>query len=70
MEAFGHPLKEKKLVWENIIFFAVTTLGAVIGVPWYLRRHGISAPEIGLLLFYMASTGLAIQPAITAFLPT
>lgn len=53
-------LPTKKMVWVNILFFAFTTLGALIGVPFYMQRFGISAFEIGLFLFYTSATALSI----------
>lgn len=50
----------QKLVWPNILFFAVTTLGAVIGTPFYVYHYGISLFEILLTLFFVIATGLSI----------
>jgi len=50
----------RKNIWVNIIFFAVTTLAALIGCPWYAAKAGLSLFEIGLTFFYMVATGLAI----------
>ncbi len=50
----------KKLIWVNIIFFAVTTLVGIIGGPLYIARYGISASEIILFLFWSAATGFGI----------
>jgi len=47
-------------IWANIIFFAVTILTAVIGVPLYLSRHTLSLSDWSLFAFYMAVTGLSI----------
>ncbi|OGW78361.1 MAG: hypothetical protein A2Z83_03855 [Omnitrophica bacterium GWA2_52_8] len=50
----------KKMIWTNILFFAVTTAVALIGGPVYYAKCGISAPELMLFLFYMTATGLSI----------
>lgn len=46
--------------WPIIAFFAVTTAGALAGVPWYIYRFGISLAEILLLLFFIVITGMSI----------
>ena len=46
--------------WPIIAFFAITTLGAVIGAPLYLVRYGISLSEILLMLFFILATGMSI----------
>lgn len=46
--------------WTTIVFFATTTLGALIGTPWYFLRFGISLPEILLTLFFIIATGMGI----------
>ena len=58
MQAGTGPVKQ--IVWVNLIFFALTTLGAVIGAPLYIARYGISLPEVLLFAFYMVVTGLSI----------
>lgn len=50
----------KRYNWPIIAFFAITTLGALAGVPWYLHRFGISLPEILLTLFFIVATGMGI----------
>lgn len=54
------PDSTRQIVWPNIIFFAVTTLLAVIGGPIYIARYGIAPVEIALFLFFTAATGLGI----------
>ena len=49
-----------KVIWVNLIFFAVTTLLGVIGTPFYLYRFGISLSEVLLFAFYMIATPLSI----------
>jgi stearoyl-CoA desaturase (delta-9 desaturase) len=49
-----------KIVWRNILFFLFTALVALIGCPIYAIHHGVSAPIIGLTLFYLAATGMGI----------
>lgn len=58
MDLTDRSIKENN--WLNIIFFSVTTAVAVAGVPYYLFRFGISAPEISLFVFYLLATGLSI----------
>ncbi len=50
----------KKIIWINIIFFAVTTFLGVIGCPLYAYYHGVSAIEVALFLFYAGATGMGI----------
>ncbi|MDP3920582.1 MAG: fatty acid desaturase [Candidatus Omnitrophota bacterium] len=50
----------KKMIWVNIVFFAVTALVAVIGGPLYVLKYGVSLPEGLLFVFYMVATGLSI----------
>lgn len=50
----------RKIVWINIIFFAVTTFGALLGVPYYLRHNGISFFETAIFLFFTSATALSI----------
>ena len=46
--------------WGFVLFFGLMTLTAVIGVPIYLFRFGISGPNLALFLFWSVSTGMAI----------
>ncbi len=48
------------IVWENITFFAVTTVLGLIGAPLYIYYHGISLPDICLFTFFSFATGLGI----------
>ena len=50
----------KALNWHVILFFAFTTIGAVIGTPLYIHYFGVSASEWLLFSFFVAVTGLAI----------
>ncbi len=50
----------KKIIWLNLVFFAVTTLAALIGCPWYLAHYDLSTLDTGLFLFYVAATGMGI----------
>lgn len=47
-------------MWKNIIFFAVTTLVALIGCPLYFKAYGLPPVLAILTYFYMCATGLAI----------
>ena len=46
--------------WPIIAFFAVTTVGALVGAPLYIHRFGVSLSEILLFLFFVAATGMSI----------
>ncbi len=46
--------------WPVILFFAVTTAGAIIGAPLYIHRFGVSLSEAALLSFFVVTTGFAI----------
>ncbi len=49
----GQPAQPvKKVIWENIIFFLITTFLGVVGTPLYIIHSGISISE--LLLFALA----------------
>ncbi|HEY5566205.1 MAG TPA: acyl-CoA desaturase [Gammaproteobacteria bacterium] len=54
------PYATPKNQWDNIIFFAVTTLVALIGTPLYVYRYGLAASEIALLVFFLVATPLSI----------
>ena len=56
----SEPHSVRKNIWINIIFFAVTTLGGVLGVPIYYHYYGVTAGEIALALFFASATGLSI----------
>ncbi len=44
----------------NLLFFSMTTLLAVIGLPWYWTRVGISRVEWALFAWFVSATGLSI----------
>ena len=46
--------------WRNIGFFAFTTLGALVGVPVYLSRHGFVPGDWILFGVYVIATGMSI----------
>ena len=46
--------------WGLLLFFGLMTLTTIIGVPIYIYRHGISAPNLALFIFWSVSTGMAI----------
>ena len=50
----------KKITWANLIFFAATTFGGLVGAPLYLCRFGLSLSDLLLFLFYMVATPLGI----------
>jgi stearoyl-CoA desaturase (Delta-9 desaturase) len=49
-----------KANWPIILFFGITTGGALLGAPLYLKHHAISLGVVLLTLFYVIATGLAI----------
>ncbi len=57
-EIVNQPVK--KIIWKNLIFFAVTTLLGVIGTPIYLSYHRLSLSETLLFAFFMIATPLSI----------
>jgi stearoyl-CoA desaturase (delta-9 desaturase) len=50
----------RQIIWPTIIFLAITTLGAVVGVPLYVYHHGFSWFDFNLFLVFSALTGLSI----------
>ncbi len=60
MSSNAESYAEKKLIWVNIIFFAVTTLVGLIGTPLYILENGISGFLLLLTLFYIMATGMGI----------
>lgn len=54
------PTVTRQNQWVNIIFFAVTTLGGVVGAPLYIYYNGIAAAEIWLALAFFVISGLGI----------
>jgi len=46
--------------WPIIAFFGITTAGAIVGAPLYVRHFGVSLSEILLCLFFVVATGLSI----------
>jgi stearoyl-CoA desaturase (delta-9 desaturase) len=53
-------VSERTKVWPNIIFFAVTALGAVVGVPFYIARHGVDPFLMAMTVFYVFATSMSI----------
>ncbi|MBI4432564.1 MAG: fatty acid desaturase [Candidatus Omnitrophica bacterium] len=51
---------ERKNNWPTILFFVVTTAGAVIGAPLYLWRHAFTLADATLFLFFTTVTGMSI----------
>ncbi len=58
MQTYQTPYR--KLIWTNIIFFAITTLLGVPGALIYLWHNGMSLSEALLFGFYMLATPLSI----------
>jgi stearoyl-CoA desaturase (Delta-9 desaturase) len=54
------PVKKKQIIWVNVIFFLVTTLGAVVGLPIYVHHFGVSTSELLLFVFFIFAAGLGI----------
>lgn len=55
-----HICAKPKIVWRNILFFAFTTLVALIGCPLYIKHYGFSWALAALTAFYMVVTGMGI----------
>lgn len=53
-------LPVRKIIWRNILFFAITTLIGIVVTPLYVFRCGISFPEWLLFGFYILVTPLCI----------
>jgi stearoyl-CoA desaturase (Delta-9 desaturase) len=53
-------LSTKKINWTNLTFFSAVTAIAVIGLPLYWTRFGISQAEWALFAFYVFATGFSI----------
>jgi stearoyl-CoA desaturase (Delta-9 desaturase) len=49
-----------KWLWRNIIFFALTTIISVIGVPWHIMTYGFQPFHLWLTVFFILATGLSI----------
>lgn len=58
MTAVSSPVRQNQ--WTNIIFFAVTTLGGIVGAPIYIYYNGIAAAEIWLAIAFLILSGLGI----------
>jgi stearoyl-CoA desaturase (delta-9 desaturase) len=54
------PSAIRKNNWINIIFFAVTTLVALIGTPLYIYQYGVTGSEIALFVFFVIATPMSI----------
>ena len=51
---------EKRVQWEILSFFIISTLLGLIGMPLYILHHGIAKAEWFLFAFYAIATGLGI----------
>lgn len=51
---------KREIQWENVLFFGVTALFALVGTPLYIYFNGIALSEILLFAFFASATGLAI----------
>ena len=58
MEHSGYA--EREMIWRNILFFAFTTITALVGCPLYILHYGISLDVIMLTAFFMVATGMSI----------
>lgn len=54
----GRP--KQKLRWGGILFLLSTAVVGFIVAPLYLLRHGVTSFDIGLCLFYIVATLMAI----------
>jgi stearoyl-CoA desaturase (delta-9 desaturase) len=50
----------RKTRWPSVILMLVTTLVSVVGVPFYVRKCGVSASEIGLMILLCFATIFSI----------
>jgi stearoyl-CoA desaturase (Delta-9 desaturase) len=57
--ADDYPLPQRRVRWAALIFFLLLHLVGIIGTPLYIYYHGITAPEVALLVFYVIATGMA-----------
>ncbi len=53
-------LSQHKIIWPNILFFATTTLVALIGAPLYLLRYDLHPLTLWLAIFYVFVTSMSI----------
>ena len=49
-----------KVDWGNAAFITLSPIAAIVGVIWYLTRHGIHPMEIAVFGVYYWATGIAI----------
>ncbi len=57
--ANAYPLPRRRIRWLGLIFFVFLHVVGIVGTPLYLYHHGVTAPELALLFFYLGATGLA-----------
>ncbi|MDE2136810.1 MAG: fatty acid desaturase [Gammaproteobacteria bacterium] len=48
------------LIWANALMFALTFAAAVVLVPWYGLRYGFTGWDVGIFLFFLIGSGMAI----------
>lgn len=58
MSGYSPPKRHTR--WMAVIFMPGITLIGLIGTPLYIHYQGITAAELGLFLFYLIATSLAI----------
>jgi stearoyl-CoA desaturase (Delta-9 desaturase) len=49
-----------KLIWGNVLMFALTFAAAAILVPWYGLTHGFAAADWAVFAFFLIANGMAI----------
>jgi stearoyl-CoA desaturase (Delta-9 desaturase) len=52
--------RSRQIDWGNVLFLSITALIALTVQPLYILTFGASWPVMGVFIFYLAATGLAI----------
>ncbi|HEY6824531.1 MAG TPA: fatty acid desaturase [Steroidobacteraceae bacterium] len=60
MSAPSRQEAHARLVWANVLMFALTFAAAVALVPWYGLTHGFSTADWGVFAFFLVANGTAI----------
>ena len=50
----------RQIDWTNVLFLSLTAIAALTVQPLYLYAYGLSWPVLGVFVFYLITTGLAI----------
>jgi len=57
--AKAYPLPQRRVRWLGLVFFVFLHVVGIVGTPLYIYYHGVTAPELALLFFYLGATGMA-----------